>query len=64
MSALIEKLHWYYFTRGAGLVVFMNEVFLDKTSPDRTTIILAAVGLMGFDKVARTTDHEEKKPPG
>lgn len=50
----LTKLRWYYLTRGAGLVVFLNEVFLDKTATDRATIIIAACGLMGLDKVARS----------
>lgn len=50
----LAKLRWYWFTRGAGLVVFLNEVFLDKTAADRATIIIAACGLMGLDKVARS----------
>lgn len=52
----LSKLRWFWFTRAAGLVVFMNEVFLDKHSADRTTIIIAACGLMGLDKVARTAE--------
>lgn len=58
MGPTLSSLKWYYFTRAAGLVVFLNEVFLDVKSPDRTTIIIAAVGLMGFDKVARTESKE------
>jgi hypothetical protein len=59
MSALLAKLRWYYLTRGAGLAVLLNEVFLDKGSTDRATIIIAACGLMGLDKVARADgDHK------
>lgn len=53
MNSLLGKLRWYWITRGVGLAVFMNEVFLDKGSTDRATIIIAACGLMGLDKVAR-----------
>lgn len=50
----LSNLKWYWFTRGAGLLVFLNEVFVDKTATDRATIIIAACGLMGLDKVARS----------
>lgn len=50
----LGPIRWYWFTRAAGLVVFLNEVFLDKASSDRATIIIAACGLMGLDKVARS----------
>jgi hypothetical protein len=59
MRELLTTLRWYWFTRAAGLVVFMNEVFLDKHSADRTTIIIAACGLMGLDKVARASDDDK-----
>lgn len=58
MRATLKSLKWYWFTRGAGLVVFLNEVFIDKHSVDRTTIIIAACGLMGLDKVARAGDDK------
>lgn len=53
MREFFSTLRWYWLTRSVGLIVFMNEVFIDKHSPDRTTIIIAACGLMGLDKVAR-----------
>ncbi len=53
-TPLLQNVKWFWFTRGAGLVVFLFEVGFDKSSTDRATIILAACGLMGLDKVART----------
>lgn len=64
MEALLKSLsnvRWYWFTRGAGLVVFLNEVFLDKGASDRATIIIAACGLLGLDKVARAGNGDDKK---
>lgn len=60
MRDAVKTLRWYWFTRAAGLVVFLNEVFVDKHSPDRTTIIIAACGLMGLDKVARSGDDDKR----
>lgn len=53
-----KKLRWFWFTRAAGLIVFLYEVALDR-SVDRATIIIAACGLMGLDKVARSEDTTE-----
>lgn len=57
MNALVAKLHWYWATRGVGLAVFLYEVGFDKGASDRATIIIAACGLMGLDKVARAGNN-------
>ncbi len=44
---------WFHVTRLAGLVVLVFGLFFDH-SPERGTIILAAMGLLGFDTVARS----------
>jgi hypothetical protein len=54
----IAKFKWYWATRTAGLVVFLYEVFFDKGNPDRGTVIIAACGVMGFDKVARSESEK------
>lgn len=62
LSKALKQVRWYWFTRGAGLVVFLNEVFLDKHAGDRATIIIAACGLLGLDKVARANGHDDDPP--
>lgn len=44
---------WYYVTRALGAAAFCYAILVDATD-DRTAIIVAAAGLMGLDKVART----------
>ncbi len=56
----LTQLRWYYFTRGLGAVAFLYELVGDVHSTDRATIIIAACGLMGLDKVARS-DASEKR---
>lgn len=54
------KLYWYHVTRGLGAAAFAYGLLIDSTD-DRTAIIVAAAGLMGLDKVARTETAEKKE---
>lgn len=49
---------WYWLTRSLGLVTFLNELFIDVHSADRSAIMIAAAGLMGLDRVAREREDE------
>lgn len=53
------RLRWYHFTRGFGAFIVAYGLLLDHTE-DRGTIILGGLGLMGYDKVARS---EKAAPP-
>lgn len=49
----MNRLRWFHATRVLGVMGFVYGLFLDK-SGDRATIIIASIGLMGYDKVARS----------
>lgn len=49
----MNRLRWFHATRFFGAMGFIYGLFLDK-SGDRATIIIASIGLMGYDKVARS----------
>ena len=63
MTEPLHRLRWYHFTRVMGAIVLFYELFFDKTSPDRGTIIIAAIGLAGYELVART-DRGKSKDDG
>ncbi len=50
---MLQKLKWYYATRAIGVFIVAYELFLNANTPERGTLILAGVGLLGFDFVAR-----------
>ena len=50
---MLQKLRWYYFTRGIGTIMVLYELLIATGSPERGTIILAGCGLLGFDYVTR-----------
>lgn len=60
MHELFQRLRWYHFTRVMGMIVVLYELLLDKASPDRGTIIIAGLGLAGYELVARTDRGHSK----
>ena len=53
LANVLQKLKWYYFTRGIGVTMVLYELLFAAGTPERGTIILAGCGMLGFDYVAR-----------
>ncbi len=53
VAILFSKFKWYYVTRLIGAAMTIYGILVDKT-PDRGTIIMAGVGILGLDKVTRS----------
>lgn len=56
----VNRLRWYFFTRGLGVLLLAYGLLIDK-SGDRGTIILTGAGFVGLDRVARNDPkgHDE-----
>lgn len=48
-----HKFHWFYVTRGLGVLLVVYGLLVDHTG-ERGTIILTGAGFLGLDKVARS----------
>jgi hypothetical protein len=49
---------WYHVTRLLGVFLTIYGVLVD-SSGDRGTIIIAGLGLLGYDKVARSENDKK-----
>lgn len=50
---MANKLKWYVVTRSIGILMVAFGLFVDE-SPERGTIIITGVGMLGLDRVARS----------
>jgi hypothetical protein len=61
VARLLDRLGipWEYCTRAIGFGLLAYGLLVDET-PERGTIILAGVGFLGLDKVAKSEPSEKK----
>jgi hypothetical protein len=52
------NMKWYHVTRLLGVFLTIYGVLVD-SSGDRGTIIIAGLGLLGYDKVARSENDKK-----
>lgn len=57
---LPKTLPWFYATRGLGVVLLLYGLLVDQT-PERGTIILGGLGLLGVEKVAKSDESKKSK---
>jgi hypothetical protein len=55
-----SSLPWYYVTRTLGAAMVVYGLVIDH-SPERGTIILGGLGLLGYDSVKRSEPSEKPK---
>lgn len=53
------NLPWFYFTRALGALLVLYGMLIDQ-SPERGTIILGGLGLLGVEKVAKSEPSKRK----
>jgi hypothetical protein len=56
----LGSIRWYHATRALGIFLVLYGVLGDST-PERGTLILGGLGLLGFDSVKRS--DASKQPP-
>lgn len=59
IETFLGKLRWYHATRGIGAIVVLWELFFAAGTPERGTIILAGMGVLGFDFVQRAEKRKD-----
>lgn len=60
MFRRLPALHWYYATRALGITLVLYGLIVDHT-PERGSIILGGLGLLGYDFVKRAEPPKKEE---
>lgn len=55
---MFKSPHWYHATRGLGVLMVLYGLLVDHT-PERGSIIIGGLGLLGYDLVKRSDPPKE-----